>query len=133
MSQQTQFEVPTLCTWSGIVLDGDNIDKSVNARYQTLGILKQVSHYFNSYAVLDRCDFTHLPEFQPHVDRNSFDVTCLLQSNNNFVEMLCNLSILVGKMLTTFIPGFAKYKSISGHKKHKYSTEMESKSDVVGL
>ena len=46
--------------------------------------------------------------------------------------MIKNFSILVGRMLTTYVPGFETYKSCSiPHIKHKYSVEMSKKSDVV--
>lgn len=119
--------------WYGFVLVGDNIDRSVNARHQTMESRNRSLHYFNSYAVLDRCDFSHLPEFQSPTDRSSYDMNCLLPSDDDFEAILLHFSVLVGRMLTTYIPGFEKYKLLSSPIKHKYSTEMKRKSDVVNL
>ena len=67
------------------------------------------------------------------MDRSSYDVTRLLPSADDFEAILLHFEVLVGRMLTTYIPGFEKYKLLSSQIKHKYSTEMKRKSDVVSL
>ena len=74
--------LPTPTTWSGFVIVGDNIDKSVNACHQTMETRNRSLHYFNSYAVLDQWDFSHLPEFQLPVDRSSYDMNSPLLSDD---------------------------------------------------
>lgn len=124
-------ELPRAAPWCGFILVGDNIDKSVNAQHQTMESRNRSLHYFNTYAALDRCDFSHFPEFQEPVDRSTYDVNCLLPSNTDFEAILLHFSVLVGRMLTSYIPGFKKYGSLSFTIKHKYSSEMMKKSDVV--
>lgn len=119
--------------WCGFVLVSDNIDKSVNARHQTMESRNRSPHYFNSYAVLDRCDFSHLPDCESPADRSSYDMNCLLPSEDDFEAILLQFAVLVGRMLTTNIPGFEKYKLLCSRITHKYSTEMKRKSDVVSL
>lgn len=126
-------ELPRETPWSGFVLVGDNIDKSVNARHQTMELRNRSLHYFNSYAVLDRCNFSHLPEFQPPIDRSAYDMKCLLPSDTDIEAILLHFSVLVGRMLTSYVPGFEKYKLFPFIIKHKYSSEMKKKSDVVSI
>lgn len=44
--------------WKGFKIIGDNVDKSVRARHQTLTTTDQSLHYFHSVAVMDRVDFS---------------------------------------------------------------------------
>ena len=127
------IELQRRSVWCGFVLVGDNIDKSVYAHHQTMESRNRSLHYFNSCAVLDRCDFSHLPDFQSPPDRNSYDVSHLLPSNEDLEAILLHFATLVGRMLTTHVPGFEKYISCTSQIKHKYCTEMERKSDVVSL
>ena len=47
-------------------LCGDNIDKTVKQRYLRYGTQKTGSiHYFHSYAVANKIDFSSLPETTP--------------------------------------------------------------------
>ena len=125
------IELQRRSVWCGFVLVGDNIDKSVYARHQTMESRNRSLHYFNSCAVLDRCDFSHLSDFQSPPDRNSYDVSHLLPSNEDLEAILLHFATLVGRMLTIHVPGFEKYISWTSQIKHKYCTEMKRKSDVV--
>lgn len=118
--------------WKGFVVVGDNIDKTVHARHQTLESRNRSLHYFNSYAVLDRCNFSLLPEHHVIPDLKAYDVTKLLPSKRDLDTVLNAFAILVGRILTAYLPGFESYKTYSTtHIQHKYSTEMNTRSDVV--
>ena len=52
-------------SWNGFKLVGDNIDKNVRASYQRIGHTTQSLHYFHSYALLDRIDFSGLSDAPP--------------------------------------------------------------------
>ena len=52
-------------SWNGFKLVGDNIDKNVRASYQRIGHTTQSLHYFHSYALLDRIDFSGLSDEPP--------------------------------------------------------------------
>lgn len=53
-------------------LVGDNLDKSVKARYLRVeGSRNQSLHNFHSFAVRDRIDFSSLPDVLPHSCLNS--------------------------------------------------------------
>ena len=118
--------------WKGFVVVGDNIDKTVRARHQTLNSRNRSLHYFNSYAVLDRRDLSHLSEHHTLPDLHTYDVTELLPSPTDFEKVLEDFAILVGRMLTMHVPGFESYKCYSiQHIQHRYYAEMRKKSDVV--
>ena len=51
-----------LSAWCGFTLVGDNIDKTVRRRHQLMDRTTQSLHYFNSYAVRDRVDFSSLDD-----------------------------------------------------------------------
>ena len=105
----SDIELQRRSVWCGFVLVGDNIDKSVYALHQTMESRNRSLHYFNSCAVLDRCDFSHLSDFQSPPDRNSYDVSHLLPFNEDLEAILLRFATLVGRMLTTHVPGFEKY------------------------
>lgn len=54
--------VISLDHWKGFKLVGDNIDKNVRASYQRIGRTTRSLHYFHTYAVLDRVDFSGLSD-----------------------------------------------------------------------
>ena len=127
---------PPCQPWSGFKIVGDNIDKNVRPRHQTLQCRTQSLHYFNSYAVLDRCDFSGLDSLQESasasIDLLEFDVMKLLPSQRDIEQLNSNLAILVGRMLTKHMPSFQKYTSlVQDHIRHKYSDEMSKMSAVV--
>ena len=120
--------------WEGFIVVGDNIDKMVHARHQTLTSQNRSLHYFNSYAVLDRCDFSHLSDQHTLPDLPSYDVTKLLPSQRDLDRLVEDFSVLVGRMLTTHVPGFSVYKCCSiQHITHQYYAEMSKKSHVVSF
>ena len=115
--------------WKGFIVVGDNIDKNVHARHQTID---QSLHYFNSYAVRDRCNFSNFAEHHCPPDLATYDVSEFLPSKADFDTLIRHFSIFVARLLTTYVPGFAVFKSLCiPHIKHKYTFEMCQKSDVV--
>ena len=119
--------------WAGFVIVGDNIDRTLRPRHQTLESRTLSLHYFNSYAVLDRCNFISIPECKPSQEKlTDVDVEQLLPSEADLKQLLYNLSILTGRILAEHVPGFAQYKHLTkDHIRHKYYREMCKKSQVV--
>ena len=118
--------------WKGFIVVGDNIDKNVHARHQTIDSRNQSLHYFNSYAVRDRCNFSNFAEHHCPPDLATYDVSEFLPSKADFDTLIRHFSIFVARLLTTYVPGFAVFKSLCiPHIKHKYTVEMCQKSDVV--
>ena len=93
----------------------------------------QSFHYFNSYAVLDRCDFSSFEDtISSPVNLSDYDVEKLLPSSSDLEHLYQNFSTLVGRMLTEHVPGFAKYKHLAkDHIQHIYDKEMSKPSTVV--
>ena len=86
--------------WKGFKLIGDNVDKSVRARHQTLVTTDQSLHYFHSVAVMDCADFSDCSDDAPPepttVDVAQFlvtpsDVSALLDRFRTFIKryVLC--------------------------------------------
>ena len=81
--------------WKGFKIIGDNVDKSVRARHQTLVTTDQSLHYFHSVAVMDRVDFSDCSDDAPPeptiVDVTQFlvtpsDVSTLLERFRTFIK-----------------------------------------------
>ena len=51
-----------------VVIVGDNLDKSVNPRHMTIEHQWKSLHYFDSYAVFNRIDFSDLASDKPIAD-----------------------------------------------------------------
>lgn len=119
--------------WTGFILVGDNIDRCLRPRHQTMESRTQSFHYFNSYAVLDRCDFSSFEDtISSPVNLSDYDVEKLLPSSSDLEHLYQNFSTLVGRMLTEHVPGFAKYKHLAkDHIQHIYDKEMSKPSTVV--
>ena len=56
--------------WDGFKLIGDNIDKNVHRSFQRLNYTTQSLHYFHTYALLDRVDFSVLSDEPPKGEIN---------------------------------------------------------------
>ena len=84
--------------------------------------------------VFDRCDFSHLSDHHTLPDLPSYDITKPLPSQRDLDRLVEDFSVLVGRMLTTHVPGFSVYKCCSiQHITHQYYAEMSKKSHVVSF
>ena len=54
--------------WFGFKIVGDNIDKTVKPRHETMQHHSQNLHYFHSYTVQDRIDFSQLSDTPSQLD-----------------------------------------------------------------
>ena len=120
----------------GFKLVGDNIDKSVKARHMRLdGSRNQSLHCFNSFAVLDRIDFSFLPDTLLHTCFNSPDKMALaiLPSKEDDEMLRQHFTTLVSHIICTHIPffKFAFEDVVEWHIVHRYYKEMSTKSQVV--
>lgn len=117
-------------------LVGDNIDKAVKARYMRVeGSRNQSLHYFHFFAVLDRIDFSPLPDVFPHLCFNCPKqmALALLPSTNDDMTLRQLFVTHVSRILTTHIPffKFAFEDVVEWHIQHQYYEEMSAKSQVV--
>ena len=120
-------------------LVGDNIDKSVRARYLRYdsGYGNRSLHYFHYYAVLNRIDFSDLPDVHPHTCQNSPRqiVVSLLPSADDDAILRHLFVTQVSRILCTHIPFFKSTFGdvIEWHIEHRYYSAMSTKSHVVHL
>ena len=115
---------------------GDNIDKSVKARYMRMeGHRNQSLHYFNSFALCDRISFNHLPDVFPHTCFNSPKQRALymLPSKKDDEALALMFETHISRILCTHIPFFkTSFEDIvEWHIRHRYYDEMSAKSEVV--
>lgn len=118
--------------WIGFKIVGDNIDKTVRPRHQTLEKRTQSLHYFHSYAVKDRIDMRDLSDTKPALDLTTLPFTMFLPSENDLEQLKKNCTVIVAPILVKYIPAFSHLeKDVSKHIPHRYQKEMSTKSEVV--
>ncbi len=117
-------------------LCGDNLDKGIKPRYMRIGTSKPDSiHYFHSYAVADRIDFTTLSDqVIPTLQRNAKQVALsLLPTPEDDLAIRENICILISRILYENM-GFFNLcfdGEVDWHIKHQFYDEMSTKSKVV--
>ena len=119
-------------TWYGFKLVGDNIDKNVRPRHQTLQRQTQSFHYFNSYAIKDRLDLSAMSDNPSTQDVEAIDVYTILPSAEDHEEILKNFAIIARRIIVKYIPAFEKIPGLTKeHISHCFCTEMSKQSKVV--
>ena len=146
-------------SWCGFKIIDDNIDKNVKPRYYRSDKQVHSLHYYHSYAVKDRIDFSSSPDksakpVSPLHTHKSVQHNSLLmfQSFSRFLVLLTalpynqllpstadkqmlmyHLSILVSRVLITCIPYFKTSfgNIVTQYIPHLYQKEMSLKSDIV--
>lgn len=120
----------------GYKLVGDNIDMAVKARYiQADGTRNQSLHYFHSFAVKNRVNFSHIPDVHPHTCLPSHKqmAVCLLQSAEDDKKLHHLFLVHVSHIVATYLPyfKFAFEDVVDWHVQYMYSHQMSQKSGVV--
>ena len=70
--------------WKDFKLIGDNIDKNIHRSFQSLNYTMMSLHYFHSYALLDRVDFSGLSDDPPN---GVIDFTTLLPDSTTLKKL----------------------------------------------
>ena len=115
---------------------GDNIDKNVKPRYlRSEGHQNRSLHYFHSYAVRERIDFSHLPDILPPSCMNSPQRVALsLLPSKEDDQVLRQMFVThVSRVLCKYM-SFFKFSFedvIQHHIRHPFYDEMSAKSEVV--
>lgn len=117
-------------------LVGDNIDKSVKARYMRFeGGHNKSLHYFHYFAVLNRVDFSAYPDVRPDLCLNSpmQIALSLLPSTDDDITLKHLFMTHISRVLCTHIPFFKSTFEdvVEWHIVHRYYGEMSTKSQVV--
>ena len=129
-----QENEPSCCSsnWCDFKIVGDNIDKNVHPRHESLDHHTRSLHYFNCYAVKDRVDLGSLSDLKPLVDISQVDLTQLLPQKEDLDGIVRNMTILAARTLTTHVEQFNEFKNlVPEHIPHQYSHQMRQKSTVV--
>ncbi len=121
----------------GFKLVGDNIDKTVKARYMRAENHRNKSlHYFHYFAVQNRIDHSSFPDVhvQTCLDSPKRRALSLLPSKEDDRILRSNIVTMVSRVLTKHMPFFKHTFEdiVQWHIKHQYYAEMSSKSVVVG-
>ena len=74
---------------------GDNIDKNIRASFQRLDHQTKSLHYFHSFAVKDRIDFSTLSDVTPHYVK--IDPATLLPGPEDLTALLKEFQIIVSR------------------------------------
>ncbi len=131
---QKEYSKPA---WNGFRLCGDNLDKNVRRRHMRSDRQTESLHYFYSYGVLNRIDFSALSDVR--IDNSCLDVRSvaksLLPTPHDDQSLKANISILISRILCTHLPYFGMTFDglVDWHIKHRYYNEMSSKSEVVSF
>ncbi len=69
---------------------------------------------------------------KPSMDLQTCPLSTFLPSHEDNLKLRSEWAILIGRVITTLLPHFQKYKKyIPDHIPHQYSDEMKKKSEVV--
>ena len=137
-SNTTLSDAETCTQQKSNKLVGDNIDLSVKALYMRMeGSRNQSLHYFHSFAVFDRVDFSQLPDVFPYTCLNNPKQLALtmLPSHRDDETLTLLFETHVSCVLCKRIP-FFKYTFddiVEWHNCHRHYDEMSMKSDVVSV
>ena len=94
--------------WYGFKLVGDNIDKNVRLRHQTLQCQTQSFHYFKSYAIKDRLDLSAMSDDPSMQDVEVIDINSILRSVEDHEAILKNFATIAGRIIVKYISAFEK-------------------------
>jgi len=78
-----------------ITIVGDNIDKNIRPSFQQLDHQTKSLHYFHTFAVIDRVDFSTLSDVTPHYVK--IDPATLLPEPEDLTALLKELQIIVSR------------------------------------
>ena len=129
---------PSQCTSNVLTykLVGDNLDDTITPRFVRADTYRKKSvHYFNSYTIKDRIDFSHLlPVHLPTCHPSPLHIAeSLLPSLSDDQVIRRNMSTLVGRIIVSHMDSFKTSFSdvVDWHINHKYYAEMSQRSETV--
>ena len=114
-------------------LVGDNVDKTVRPREETLETHSKSLHYFHSFAVRDRCDITGLADDPSLPDMDNINVDLVLPTAADHISLKKNMTVLMTRMIHRRMKFFNENVKVERHIAHCFSKEMSQKSEVVSL
>ena len=120
-----------LSQWHGFKYVGDNIDKNIKPRHQTLDSQGKSLHYFHYYALMDRIDLSTESD-EPPSETVSLTIDDILPTEDDYTTILSNFATLTSRVICEHIAGFAPFKHlVKQHIEHVHQKEMCQRSKVV--
>lgn len=115
-------------------LVGDNVDKTVKPRHETMDSHAKSLHYFHCFAVRDRLDMSSFEDDPGLPEIGDINVNEVLPTEDDHATLTNNMTILMMRIIQNHILFFKNnVKHVERHIPHCYSTEMAKKSDVVSI
>ena len=134
-TESTHSENESGNTNVGYKIVGDNLDKTVKARYMRDGARNQSLHYFHYFAIKNRVDLSELPDVHPQtcIPSPELKAIMMLPSVEDDKDLRRLFAVHVSRVLATHIPYFknAFEDVVEWHINHKYYSEMSLASEVV--
>ena len=128
---QEETNTTPLSQWHGFKYVGDNIDKNVKPRHQTLDSQGKSLHYFHYYALMDRIDLSTESD-EPPSETVSLTIDDILPTEDDYTTILSNFATLASRVICEYIAGFAPFKHlVKQHIEHAHQKEMCQRSKVV--
>ena len=114
------------------IIVGDNLDKNVSPHDMRVDHQVKSIHYFHSYAVHDRADFSKLSGEDPQGKLQNDAFTKFLPSPDDCSQLRENYINLIARVIVEKLPHFNKLSDcVPAHICHEFSTAMKEKSVVV--
>ena len=80
----------------------------------------------------DRVTAEDISQIQPKAELSSLDINTFLPSVQDSLALNEEFTVLIARILTHRLPAFRNLEgAVPGHIKHKYSDQMQLRSDVV--
>ena len=114
------------------IIVGDNLDKNVSPHDMRVDHQVKSIHYFHSYAVHNRADFSKLSGEDPQGKLQNDAFTKFLPSPDDCSQLRENYINLIARVIVEKLPHFNKLSDcVPAHICHEFSTAMKEKSVVV--
>lgn len=111
---------------------GDNLDKRVKPKHQTMEHKVQDYHAFAYIAVKDRVNLSAFLDSQELPALSDGHIKTVIPDSQDCRNIEENFCVLIERILTQHMPEFEEFASfVPSHITHKYSTEMSMKSEIV--
>lgn len=96
-------------------LVGDNVDKTVKPRHETMDSHAKLLHYFHCFAVRDRDDMSSFEDDPGLPEFGDINVNEVLPTEDDCAMMTNNMMILMMRIIQNHILFFKKVKHVEHH------------------
>ena len=132
--QDPSARVTDISSWHGFTIVGDNLDMNVHRRHTRIKQQTRSLHYFQTYAVKDRVNLSHLTDDKPQsIPLVEDAVKKLIPTSNETDSLRDDFIILLAQFLCDYLTYFKdNFKDVVNyHILHIHSMGISHKSEVV--